>query len=238
MSVVTVGRSRRLDTIRDALLAARATTVLVCAEAATQAAAATVAAALECGFACLRASPSDLLARDLEALCVESDDDHSPGERLDIGEVNGIAFVNYVAIGLRVEPTSDGARVAVANSANRGDVSRTLRPGYPGAPAIGRSVLVSNNGFRPVPGGIGRRQRLNSGRLAVFVRSESTGVREWQPPARPGWSLMKFELFACGQISADVDGTTRVLQTPLRFRAVAGAVRLLSHTDVWPEAPS
>jgi hypothetical protein len=235
VDVVTAAASNRLGAIRSALLATGAGSVLVCGDAATQAAAACVAATLEVAFGCLSAGPTDMLSRDIGTLGASPGrDDDDPAElRLDLGEVNGITFVNYVAIGLDVSPTTHGATIAPAAARDRMDSRAAVHTGSRGAPELARSLLVSNNRFRTLPGGIGARDRLDGGRLAVLVWSSGGRTSDDTTAPASEREVARIELYGPEQVTADVDGISRVLRTPLRFRLIPGAVRLGVRATAW-----
>lgn len=234
MAVVTAGPADPLTTIDDALVAACAQTVLVCGDGATQAAAACVAGPRDRAFACLPSSAADTLARDIDAAAPSRDTDEGGAHerQLDLGEVNGMSFVNYVAIGLSVKPTPAGARVSRAHARDR-HAEGVLQRSWPGAPELGRSVLVTNNRFRTLPGGIGSRDRLDGGRLTLLAWDDPA----WSGDGAAGWcsayESSKLELSVTGSVLADVDGVARVLHAPLRLRSVAAAVRLEVHNAFW-----
>jgi len=214
MSVLRLDAARRVHSIDGAAGACDAGAVLVCGPGWMQARVAAVAAGRDLPFACVPCRAGDLLARDLGTGgedAVESLSALLDGEQrlLDLGEVNGVAFVNYVAIGHR----SGGGRVH-------------LDPLGRDSPA---AVLVTNNHFTFDVGELRGRERLDAGLLGVVVRtSRSRGWRRLTPSADAARDVFtQLELSADGPVLADVDGWPRLLTSPLRFRTLAGAVRAL-----------
>jgi hypothetical protein len=61
------------------------------------------------------------------------------------------------------------------------------------------------------------------------------GARASEEPAVPTGEqeVARLELYGRERVTADVDGITRVLQTPLRFRLMPGAVRLAGQATAW-----
>jgi hypothetical protein len=87
-------------------------------------------------------------------------------------------------------------------------------------------VLVCNNCFEATADGIGARQHLDAGRLAILAWHSSTrGGALHEPRGQPATEL---ELRADGRVWLDIDGAGHVLHGPLRFRSVKRAVRLCS----------
>jgi hypothetical protein len=197
-------------------LIAGADAVAVCAEPAAQALVATVAAARNLPFSCIPAGIDDLLARDLgvpledpaEALALV----FSGEERMcDFGEVNGLTFVNYVAIGLGPA------------------ILRMPEPAVAHRAAGLPTVLVANGSFALGTGELGPRAWPESGLLGVLVLREDGAAGAAPSPHAAGWeesSCPRLELPARGEVSAAVDGCPRILHPPLRFRSVPRALRV------------
>jgi len=211
----------RLDTARSArsidgaARACAADAIAVCGPGWMQARVAEVAAGRDLAFACVPCGAHDLLAGDLgvpagdpaQSLVPLLEGSECP---VDLGEVNGVAFVNYVAIG------------------------RCAGAGQPHLDPLGRDgpaeVLVTNNRFTLDGEHLLGRERLDAGLLGICVRPAAAEGE----PAPTEASLAahdactQIELFAEGPVFAEVDGLPRVLTAPLRFRVLAGAVRALS----------
>ena len=226
LELVLEAASRRIDALRldtarsarsidGAARACAADAIAVCGPGWMQARVAEVAAGRDLLFACIHCGSRDLLAGDLG---VPADD---PAESLaallegsersvDLGEVNGVAFVNYVAIG----------RCAAAGQPHLDPLGRD-------APA---EVLVTNNRFTLDGEQLLGRQRLDAGVLGVCVRAAPAegAPATSEASVAAHHACTQIELFAEGPVFAEVDGLPRVLTAPLRFRVLTGAVRALS----------
>jgi diacylglycerol kinase family enzyme len=214
VNVLQLDAARRMRSIDGAAGACAACAIAVCGPPWMQARVAAVASGRDLPFACVPCGEDDALARDLGLFGVQ------PGERLgplldgveqmlDLGEVNGIAFVNYVAVGDcggRARPRLDPLR----------------RDGLAG-------LLVTNNAFAIEGEELLPRKRIDGGLLGVAARDASGGRSNTRsPPLGPRLEPSTcLELSADGPVLAEVDGWPRVLSAPLRFRALAGAVRAL-----------
>jgi hypothetical protein len=219
ITVATLGRRDPLQSLERMLSCTQADALAVCADACTQALVASVAATRNLPYSCVPAGDDDLLARDLGNL---PDD---PAETLlllrsgceravDLAEVNGAVFVNYVAVGLG--PPRSGAA---------GGGWRAERVGAGGtAPAAGpwaaQSLLVTNNRFAVCADGLGERDWPDRGVLGVIA----FGNGDEQPREEPRCAHL--ELPAVEPVLAEVDGEPRLLQPPLRFRSLPRALRV------------
>jgi hypothetical protein len=239
IAIATLPAEDRLRSLERALASADADAVAVCADPREQAIVASVASARDVPYTCIAAGTDDLLARDLGAAMDDPAEAlallFSSEERLiDLAEVNGVMFVNYVALGLELEhrvARSWRARPRAAGAPQ--EAARVALPGLaaPGAGPLGpfARVLVSNNRFRLRPGGLGPRAWPDAGVLGVAV----CRTREDAPERRPGeagWyecSCARVELAASAPVLANVDGAALPLQPPLRFRCVSWALRVL-----------
>ena len=172
----------------------------------------------------LGVDPEDVVGA-LDALAEGSE------RRVDLGEVNGRAFVNNVSLGVYGE--------AVQRSGYRGAKVRTLLDTVPDVLGPGRNpalrwrdpagderegaaaIVVSNNryGFERAHGS-GLRARLDEGVLGVIVVGSPGG----EAPAR-AWTTSSFEVDARAPVPAGVDGEALVLEPPLRFRVRPAALR-------------
>jgi diacylglycerol kinase family enzyme len=220
MMVATLKTSERLASVDLVIDATQADAVAVCADAPLQALVAGVAAARDLPFSCVPTGPEDLLARDLglavddplEALSLPRSEEQ---RTIDLGEVNGVVFVNYVAVGVRM-PGSSAA----------GDAGEE-----PAEPAL----LVCNNRFSLHQGGLGPREWPDSGLLEVTSLSGGGLDRAIEAQLAAGWtthSCSRFVLGASGPVHAVVDGEPRTLVAPLRFRSLPRALRVrVPHPD-------
>ena len=84
-------------------------------------------------------------------------------------------------------------------------------------------LLVANNAYVLEPPSIGARERLDEGRLYLYV--VRGGVDE-----RNGTSFVVDT--RAGRIEAAVDGEPDVLETPIEFRIEPRALRMLVPPDV------
>ncbi len=209
--------------------ATQADSVIVCADPPVQAAAAAVAAARDLPYACMPSGPDDLLARDLgmplddpaEALKLP----FSTAERtIDLGEVNGVPFVNRVAVGLELPsspPRSGRRRREPPRGGPQAVPAATAQPGLP-------ALLVCNNRFELLENGLGLRDWPDTGRLQVAT-FEASGERSYAALRAAGFQehlCPRFQLALRSELVVDVDGEPRRLSPPLRFRSVAAAVRV------------
>jgi hypothetical protein len=176
------------------------------------------------------AGPEDLLARDLgmplddpaEALRLP----FSTAERaIDLGEVNGLPFVNRVAVGVEMPATpSRGSR--------RGSSPPGRKPTGSRAPAVGDqipTVLVCNNRFELLDDGLGLRDWPGSGTLQVLTFEGAGGQRSFAALRRAEVherACSRFQLDLPAEVLVDVDGEAHRLTPPLRFRSVSAALRV------------
>ncbi len=202
--------------------------MVVCGDAPVQAAAAGVAAARDLPYVCMPAGPDDLLARDLgmplddpfEALKLPFSD----AERtIDLGEVNGLPFVNRVAVGVAL-PTPVARSRGRRSSGERQAEPRTAASETP-LPAL----LVCNNRFALSVDRLGLRDWPSSGQLQI-VTFETPGTdRSFAALRAAGFherTCARFQLALRGELVVDVDGELCRLAPPLRFRSVAAALRV------------
>jgi diacylglycerol kinase family enzyme len=218
----------------------------------SQAIVAAIAAEHDLPYACIPAGTRNHFALDLG---VDRDDVVGAlaafaggGERrVDLATINGRVFVNNVSLGIYAE--------AVQRDEYRGAKMRTLaataaeslageRPpelhwrGARGAES-GTAILVSNNVYRLGRAlGSGMRPRLDAGRLGIAVMGSSElldSADEASPGERKGrvrltatrsWSAPSFEVKATTPVPAGIDGEAAMLEPPLEFRAVPGALRV------------
>jgi diacylglycerol kinase family enzyme len=224
----------------------------------TQAIAAGIAAELDLPYACIPAGTRNHFALDLgvdRTDVVGALDAFVDGgeRRVDLAEVNGRVFVNNVSLGVYAE--------GVQREEYRDAKIRTLLDTVPdvlgpegrpldlsfsgpdgGIQRSGAAILISNNPYRlGGPLGPGTRPRLDTGRLGIAV---------FDPPTRPGeggpggaglrqWSAPSFQVDSGGPVPAGVDGEALMMDPPLRFRSVPGALRVRiarSHPGASPSA--
>jgi diacylglycerol kinase family enzyme len=171
--------------------------------------------------------------------------------RIDLAFVNDRIFVNNVSLGIYAEvvqsDTYRGAKLATVE---------TMLPELLGPRATpfdlrfrgpdGREretaqlVLVSNNRYvLDRLGGIGSRPRLDSGRLGIFAveiasaaqAAEFVSLNALRQLSRfegwHEWTASEFEIASGGPVATGIDGEAVVLDPPLRFRIVPGALTVL-----------
>jgi diacylglycerol kinase family enzyme len=161
---------------------------------------------------------------------------------VDLGQVNGRVFVNNASLGLYA--------LVVRSGAYRGAKARTWGRMLPDllGPAAAPSdlefdgpdghrhrgmplVLVSNNPYRLTRAArSGGRPRLDTGRLGIVAARGPVTPRPTAWPGRFGelmeWSRTDFEVRATAPVPIGLDGETSVLEPPLRFRSLPGALRV------------
>jgi len=205
----------------------------------SQATVAAVAAEHDLPYACVPTGTRNHFAADLG---VDREDpvsalDALVGEeerRVDLGEVNGRAFVNNVALGLYAEAvnrddfreaklrTALGAAIAGLRSDGP---SLRLRWTDPSDDSERSSLLllISNNRLSPNLGS-GSRPRLDEGLLGVIDVPTPGGGKagaSWHQLATP-----EFEVDADEPIALAVDGEPETMEPPLRFRSRPRALRV------------
>jgi diacylglycerol kinase family enzyme len=87
-----------------------------------------------------------------------------------------------------------------------------------GKPVESRLVLVANNAYALELPSIGARERLDEGKLHVYVPDSD-------PPERAGKRFVVDA--AAGRLEAAIDGEPDVLATPVEFRIEPRALRVL-----------
>jgi diacylglycerol kinase family enzyme len=224
----------------------------------SQAVVAAIASELDLPYACVPAGTRNHFALDLG---VDRDDVVGSldafvdgGERrVDLAEVNGQVFVNNVSLGLYA--------AAVQRPGYREAKLRTLLDTVPDVIGpdgsgldlawvgpgghehrSGAAILVSNNRYRLGRAvGSGTRPRIDDGLLGVTVAASAAGGGGGRRPQRPWreWSAPEFEVAADHPVPAGIDGEAAMLEPPLRFRILPGALRVRiapSHPGASPSA--
>lgn len=150
--------------------------------------------------------------------------------RIDVGRVNDRLFLNNVSLGLYARlvhrrETHRRRRDAFARLRALGMLARRPRPlgvTVDGKPIEARVVVVANNAYKLELLSIGERDRLDEGRLHLYV------AHGWLPT---NWDDQAGEAFtidaAAGRLRAAVDGEPEELETPLRFEIQPRALRVL-----------
>jgi diacylglycerol kinase family enzyme len=155
--------------------------------------------------------------------------------RVDVGEVNGRAFVNNATLGVYAEAVSrdeyrqskfrtvlTAAREALGND----DEAPQLRwTGPDGEQRRSILLLISNNPYRlSAMFSAGSRPRLDEGQLGV-IDVRAPGGEERRAPWRQ-LTVPSFEVDADEPVAVAIDGDPATLEPPLRFKSRPGALRV------------
>jgi diacylglycerol kinase family enzyme len=210
----------------------------------SQAIVAKVASELDLPYACIPAGTRNHFALDLGVdrndVVGALDAFVDGGERrVDLAEVNGRVFVNNVSLGLYAEAVQrEGYREAklrtlldtVPDVAGPDSKASSLHWAGPHGEGAGVALLVSNNGYRlGRPLASGTRPRLDAGQLGISVlgASDARGGRSApRLPPTEQWSEERFAVEADEPVAAGIDGEAVVLDPPLDFRVLPGALRV------------
>jgi diacylglycerol kinase family enzyme len=240
IEVVELTPGATLESLIDAALARGADALAMAGGDGSQAIVAAAAAREGLPYACIPTGTRNHFALDLG---VDRDDPVGAldafvggGERrVDLAKVNGRVFVNNVSLGLYAE--------AVQHSSYRGAKLRTLLDTVPDVagpsaqlPPIrwsgsdqvpksgGLALLISNNPYRLGRAvGSGTRPRMDTGRLGVAVIGRRAGddgglLRLSTEPT--------VEVDSEQPVAAGIDGESAMLDVPVRFEIVPGALRV------------
>jgi diacylglycerol kinase family enzyme len=221
----------------------------------SQALVAGVAARHALGYVCVPAGTRNHLAMDLgldRNDVVGALDAFGPAveRRIDLGLVGERTFVNNATAGVYAKivqsPAYRGRKVATAlellptmlgPDATPFDLRFTGPDGTEHASA--HLILVSNDRYELGSGeGFGSRRRIDagnlgivaatfrsSGELARLIESGAAG-RNWRPPGWVEWADRSFLLESDQPVEIGIDGEALVLDPPIRFRTVPGALRV------------
>jgi diacylglycerol kinase family enzyme len=155
---------------------------------------------------------------------------HREERVIDVARANGRLFLNNVSLGLyaqlvRRRERHRRRRDAFARLRAFAILAQHRQPlgiTIDGQTVEARVLLVSNNAYTLDLFSIGERERLDEGRLHLYL---PVGV------ARGGWIERDAESFAIGatapRLEAAVDGQPDVLQTPIEFTIEPRALRVL-----------
>ena len=150
--------------------------------------------------------------------------------RIDVGRVGDTVFLNNVSLGVYaqlVHRREHGRRRREALARLRAAVIALSRPRPVRARIDGRwqpaaVLLVANNAYRLDPLSVGERERLDEGRLHLYV-TEGAFASRWEEQ-----SATRFELeVAPAPVQAAIDGEPAELASPLELRIDPLALRLL-----------
>jgi diacylglycerol kinase family enzyme len=149
---------------------------------------------------------------------------------IDVGRAGERVFLNNVSFGVYARLVHHRERRRRRREAlvRARALLLSLRERHPapfvvdGRPVTARAVLVANNAYQLDLFNIGERERLDEGRLHLYV------ARGLAPTAWEERACTELALDAPGsRVQAAIDGEAAVLETPLRFRSDPGALRLL-----------
>jgi diacylglycerol kinase family enzyme len=221
----------------------------------SQALVASVAARHDLGFVCVPAGTRNHLAMDLgldrEDVAGALDAFGQAVERrIDLGLVGQRVFVNNATAGLYAKIVQ-----SPAYREDKIGTALELLPSMLGPDAVpfdlrfvgpdgtehasAHLVLVSNDRYELGSGeGFGSRRRIDAGNLGIvaatfrtsgeiarLLESEAAG-RSWRPPGWVEWAGTSFSLHSGQPVEIGVDGEALVLDPPIEFRTLPGALRV------------
>jgi diacylglycerol kinase family enzyme len=221
----------------------------------SQALVASVAAAHDVGFVCVPAGTRNHLAMDLgldreDVVGALDAFGEAVERRIDLGLVGDRVFVNNATVGLYAKIVQSPAyrehKVGTAlellpamlgPDAAPFDLRFTGPDGTEHASA--HLILVSNDRYQLGSGeGFGSRRRIDGGNLGIvaatfrspaeiarLLESGASG-RNWRPPGWVDWADASFELESGRPVEIGIDGEAMVLDPPIRFRTLPGALRV------------
>jgi len=221
----------------------------------SQALVATVASKHDVGFVCVPAGTRNHLAMDLgldRADVVGALDafGEAAERRIDLGLVGERVFVNNATAGLYAKivqsPAYRAHKVGTALELLPNMLGPRATPfdlrftGPDGTEhASSHLILVSNDRYRLGSGeGFGSRRHIDGGTLGIvaatfqssaeiarLLESGASG-RNWRPPGWVEWTDTSFEIDSDQSVEVGLDGEALVLDPPVRFRTLPGALRV------------
>jgi diacylglycerol kinase family enzyme len=151
--------------------------------------------------------------------------------RVDVGRAGDRLFLNNVSLGLyallvhgreshrRRRNTFAQLRALVLLARNRKSIDLTVD----GRPVEAQVALVANNDYALDLFSVGERERLDEGRLHLYL------ARGWRPATWDERTAERLTIDAAGhRLQAAVDGEPLELETPLEFRIEPRALRVLA----------
>jgi diacylglycerol kinase family enzyme len=201
------------------------------------AAVATVAIERDLPFVCVPFGTRNHFARDLG---LDPDDpvgalDAFGGfeRKIDVGRAGGRPFLNNVSIGLYAGLVHERERhrlrrglLATGHALARAIRHRPQRLNLDGEPLRGRILLAANNAYELGVFSLGRRERLDEGKLYLYVAEGLLPIR-WE-----SHSGRRFELDSGGAVMpAAIDGELVELEPPVELTSEPGALRVLVPRD-------
>jgi diacylglycerol kinase family enzyme len=221
----------------------------------SQALVAGVAARHGVGFVCVPAGTRNHLAMDLgldrdDVVGALDAFGEAVERRIDLGLVGERVFVNNATVGLYAKivqsPAYRDRKVGTALEllpamlgphATPFDLRFTGPDGTEHASA--HLILVSNDRYQLGSGeGFGSRRSIDGGNLGIvaatfrssgeiarLIESGASG-RNWRPPGWIEWADASFQLESAQPVEIGIDGEALVLDPPIRFRTLPGALRV------------
>jgi diacylglycerol kinase family enzyme len=146
-----------------------------------------------------------------------------PERRIDVGRADRRLFLNNVSLGVYARLVHRREhhrrrRVAFARVRAWAAVLTHRQPlglAIDGEPVDARIALVANNAYKIDFPTIGARDRLDEGRLHLYLPGDERSAERFVVSA------------AAGRLDAAIDGEPDVLQTPIEFRIEPRALRVL-----------
>src|SRR3954447_12341973 len=192
------------------------------------AAVAEVALARDLPFICVPFGTRNHFARDLgldrdDPLAALRAFDGGEEKRIDVGRADERLFLNNVSLGVyarlvhrrehhrRRRQALARLRAWAILLTHREPLGITID----GTPVESRIVLVANNAYALELPSLGERERLDEGKLHLYVPGDERAAERFVIDAAPG----------C--LQAAIDGEPEVLETPIEFRIEARALRVL-----------
>jgi diacylglycerol kinase family enzyme len=150
--------------------------------------------------------------------------------RIDVGRVGGRVFLNNVSLGVyaflvhrrerhrRRRNAFARLRALVLTAVNRDELGLVVD----GEPVDAQVAVVSNNDYRLDLFSLGERDRLDEGRLHLYL-ARGWRLSSWDERAATSVTIDT----ANHRIRAAIDGEPAALETPLEFRVEPAALRVL-----------
>jgi diacylglycerol kinase family enzyme len=221
----------------------------------SQALVATVASRHDVGFVCVPAGTRNHLAMDLgldrdDVVGALDAFGEAVERRIDLGLVGDRVFVNNATVGLYAKIVQSPAyrehKVGTALEllpAMLGPDAAPLDLRFTGPDGTTHTsahlILVSNDRYQLGSGeGFGSRRSIDGGNLGIvaatfrssaelarLLESGASG-RNWRPPGWVEWADASFQLESGQPVEIGIDGEALVLDPPIRFRTLPGALRV------------
>jgi diacylglycerol kinase family enzyme len=221
----------------------------------SQALVATIASKHDVGFVCVPAGTRNHLAMDLgldrdDVVGALDAFGEAMERRIDLGLVGERVFVNNATVGLYAKivqsPAYRAHKVGTAlellpamlgPDATPFDLRFTGPDGTTYASA--HLILVSNDRYQLGSGeGFGSRRTIDGGNLGIVAATfrssaelarlleSGATARNWRPPGWVEWAAASFQLESGQPVEIGIDGEALVLDPPIRFRTLPGALRV------------